>query len=305
MAGVPRMSALQRFFWTHSITSTEGCFGPRYLNLIPKREGGPVEFLGVDAARTRTRVATTLPRWAARGDGAAPLGALLAILDQCSTFGGTVELHRRGKAGFSVFLGGDVAGGAGPPLEADAPLVVETRLLKLGSTLGFVDCDVRRRDTGAVLVRALHQKHFDLPLHHEALVHSPLRHVALPLLQRIGDARPVTRYAGDDVPDVAALFPVAPDGAMAVEARHCNGIGGLHGGAACCLAEVAAAAAAPVGAGPATSMRVTLMRALRAGATARCDVTWPAPGTARVRVADAASGAPCVDATVGFSRAAP
>ena len=91
------MSALQRFFWTHSITASEGTFGPRFLNMIPKERGGPIDFLGVNAARTRTRVATTLPRWAARRDGAPPLGVLLAILDQCSTFGGTVEMHRRGK----------------------------------------------------------------------------------------------------------------------------------------------------------------------------------------------------------------
>ena len=72
-----------------------------------------------------------------------------------------------------------------------------------------------------------------------------------------------------------------------VTTDHCNGLGGLHGGAACILAEHTAGDDKPLAA-----MNVSLMRGLRAGAVARisCDA-------GRVSIVDA-SGAACYEATV-------
>ena len=68
---------------------------------------------------------------------------------------------------------------------------------------------------------------------------------------------------------------------------HCNGLGGLHGGAACILAEHSAGDDKPLAA-----MHVSLMRGLRAGAVARVSQE-----AGRVSIVDA-SGAACYEATV-------
>lgn len=296
---VTRMSAHQRLYWKHSLSSKLGSFGPRWLNMILDEDGGPVEFLGADADRTRTRHATTLPAWAARDDGAAPLGALLALLDQCTTFGGAAELHKKGMGGLSVVLEGGLAKSA-TPLRAGDGLVIETRRLKVGTTLGFLDCDLRRADTDEVLVRATHQKFFQLPKWQEIMLFTPLSAVTLPIIMKQIGALPSHDYRGDAAgAGPGDVLDLRPDNTIKIRGSHCNGVGGLHGGAACLLGEMAALNDRPT-AGRPTSLGVTFMTAMRPGTEARLDVTWPKPNEARVMIKNAATAAPCYDITVGF-----
>ena len=292
-----RMNPWQRFYWKQALSSKMGQFGPRYLDLNLKEHGGPVEFL--EATRDRSLCRARLPRWAARPDGSAPLGALLAILDQCSTFGGLAEFSPDGRTGVSISLSGEVEAGAS--LAAGELVTVETRLLKQGRTLAFLACDVYAGERR--LVSGRHAKFLNLGARHDLFIHSPLRHVTLPILERLADRDPPTAYEGDAEglgPD--DVFALGADGAMDVTTAHCNGIGGLHGGAACMIAEHAAATSRP-GVGAATSLSCTLMSALRAGQTAAVSTRWKegARPAADVLISDAKTGAPCYDVALAFS----
>lgn len=306
MQSMKRMNPWQRFYWKQQLTSPMGSFGPKFLNMTPVEYGGTIEFVESSPASSPviSRMRTRLPAWCAREDGRAPVGALLAILDQCSTFGGLAEFHSQGRAGLSVSLSGSVVDGkAAPCLGADAPLVVETKLLKCGKTLAFLDVLVRCGETDELLLRGRHSKFLKLSLQHDITIHSPLRHLTLPILERVTmlDAR--HDYRGDDAAP-ESVFDFRRDGdtgddLIDITRSHCNGIGGLHGGAACMIAELGATRAAPEG-GPPTSMAVSLMTALRHGSTARVRTEWASPLTAQVTISDEATGAPCYDVAVGF-----
>ena len=137
--------------------------------------------------------------------------------------------------------------------------------------------------------RARHAKFLKIDPLHDLLVHSPLHNAALPILSRYYEGLEPHPYVGDDT-SLDAIFKPRRihENAFEVDITndHCNGLGGLHGGAACILAEHAA------GDGGLKAMHVSLMRGLKAGAVARvsCDAE-------RVSIADA-SGAACYEATV-------
>jgi hypothetical protein len=120
-------------------------------------------------------------------------------------------------------------------------------------------------------------------------VHSPLHNAALPILSRYYESLEPHAYVGDDTCLDAIFKPRRiHENAFEVDVTndHCNGLGGLHGGAACILSEYAS------GDGGLKAMHVSLMRGLKAGAVARvsCDA-------GRVSIVDA-SGAACYEATV-------
>ena len=182
----------------------------------------------------------------------------------------------------------------------DEAITVETRLLKQGRTLAFLACDVRADDGDRLLLEGRHAKFLNLGFQHDLFIHSPLRRATLPLLEMLADRGPRHAYEGGAAGLTADdVFGFRADGSMDVTAAHCNGIGGLHGGAACMIAERAATRSRP-DAGPPKSMNVTLMAALRAGAAAPTATTWPTATQARVTIADGATGLPCYDVAVGF-----
>ena len=168
----------------------------------------------------------------------------------------------------------------------DEAITVETRLLKQGRTLAFLACDVRADDGDRLLLEGRHAKFLNLGFQHDLFIHSPLRRATLPLLEMLADRGPRHAYEGDAAGLTADdVFGFRADGSMDVTAAHCNGIGGLHGGAACILAEHASG-------GPLAAMHVSLMRGLKTGAVARIS-----SDAGRISIADA-SGAVCYEATV-------
>lgn len=284
------MNAWAQFYWAQSRSAPLGTFGPALLDQNLREWGGPVALL--EKTRTRTLATARLPPWCARADGNVPLGALLAIVDQVSTFCGQAEFDERGRPGVSLFLGGEVAAGA-PPLEPGCKLEISTTLLKGGRTLAWLACEVYRDKL--LVARAHHAKFLQISPLHDLIVHSPLHVASLPLLSAYYENCAPHAYVGD-APGLNADAVFRPRRLDAttfevdVTRDHCNGLGGLHGGAACILAERAAASA------PLAAMHVSLMRGLRAGAVARV-----AGADGRISIADAATGAACYEATLGYA----
>ena len=185
----------------------------------------------------------------------------------------------------SLFLSGEVVDEA-PSLEPGCGIEIATTLLKGGRTLAWLACEVYA--DGELVARARHAKFLKIDPLHDLLVHSPLHNAALPLLSRYYDSLEPHAYVGDDTCLDAIFKPrrVQENGfEVDVTKDHCNGLGGLHGGAACILAEHASG-------GPLAAMHVSLMRGLRAGAVARIS-----SDAGRVSIVDA-SGAACYEATV-------
>ena len=186
----------------------------------------------------------------------------------------------------SLFLSGEVVDEA-PSLEPGCMVEISTSLLKGGRTLAWLACEVYA--DGALVARARHAKFLKIDPLHDLLVHSPLHNAALPILSRYYSSLKPHPYVGDDTCLDAIFKPRRiQENAFEVDVTtdHCNGLGGLHGGAACILAEHAS------GDGGLKAMHVSLMRGLKAGAVARvsCDA-------GRVSIADA-TGAACYEATV-------
>jgi len=163
---------------------------------------------------------------------------------------------------------------------------IATSLLKGGRTLAWLACEVYA--DGELVARARHAKFLKIDPLHDLLVHSPLHNAALPILSRYYSSLKPHAYVGDDTCLDAIFRPRrVQENAFEVDVTkdHCNGLGGLHGGAACILAEHASG-------GPLAAMHVSLMRGLKAGAVARIS-----SDAGRVSIADA-TGAACYEATV-------
>ena len=188
----------------------------------------------------------------------------------------------------SLFLSGEVVDEA-PSLEPGCGIEISTTLLKGGRTLAWLACEVYA--DGALVARARHAKFLKIDPLHDLLVHSPLHNAALPILSRYYESLEPHPYVGDDTCLDAIFRPRRiQENAFEVNVTndHCNGLGGLHGGAACILAEHASGDDDK----PLAAMHVSLMRGLKAGAVARV-----CSEAGRVSIVDA-SGAACYEATV-------
>ena len=173
-------------------------------------------------------------------------------------------------------------------MEPGCGIEISTTLLKGGKTLAWLACEVYA--DGELVARARHAKFLKIDPLHDLLVHSPLHNAALPILSRYYEGLEPHPYVGDDTCLDAIFKPRRiHENAFEVDITndHCNGLGGLHGGAACILAEHSAGDDKPLAA-----MHVSLMRGLRAGAVARVSQE-----AGRVSIVDA-SGAACYEATV-------
>ena len=126
---------------------------PELLDQNLEEWGGPVSLL--EKSKNHTRATARLLPWCARRDGRPPLGAILALVDQVSTFCGQAEFDGRGRPGVSLFLAGEVVDGA-PSLEPGCGIEISTTLLKGGRTLAWLACEVYA--DGALVARARHAK---------------------------------------------------------------------------------------------------------------------------------------------------
>ena len=280
-----RMNTHAQFYWLQSRGSKAGAFGPALLDQNLREWGGPVSL--IEKSNNHTVATARLPPWCARRDGRPPLGALLALVDQVSTFCGQAEFDGRGRPGVSLFLSGEVVDEA-PSLEPGCGIEISTSLLKGGRTLAWLACEVF--SDGELVVRARHAKFLKIDPLHDLLVHSPLHNAALPILSRYYESLEPHPYVGDDTCLDAIFRPRRiQENAFEVDVTkdHCNGLGGLHGGAACILAEHASGDDKPLAA-----MHVSLMRGLKAGSVARVS-----RDAGRVSIVDA-TGAACYEATV-------
>ena len=147
-----RMNPHAQFYWLQSRGSKAGAFGPALLDQNLREWGGPVSLL--EKSKNHTVATARLPPWCARRDGRPPLGALLALIDQVSTFCGQAEFDGRGRPGVSLFLSGEVVDEA-PSLEPGCGIEISTTLLKGGKTLAWLACEVYA--DGELVARAARQ----------------------------------------------------------------------------------------------------------------------------------------------------
>ncbi|KAJ1456902.1 hypothetical protein M885DRAFT_563514 [Pelagophyceae sp. CCMP2097] len=257
-----------RLLWLYSARSKAGFYGPRHLNLVlnDDERGGSVEW---DSKSGASSVRTTLPPWCARRDGKPPLGALIAIFDEVSTYAGVARYDRAGRPGVSVKLSARVAADA-PQLPPGAPLRIETRNVKTGKTLAFVDVEVRCGATDRLVATGQHVKFLPMGLAVEIAMHPWLRRIVQPAVLAHLGRQAVHAFDGSAVSpdDVFKSFKAGTQNVKITEAL-CNPVGALHGGAAIQLAELAAQRSAG---GPepraAKSVSALLMSGLRPGETA-------------------------------------
>ena len=120
-----RMNNHASFYWLQSRGSKAGAFGPALLDQNLQEWGGPVSL--IEKSQNHTVATARLPPWCARRDGRPPLGALLALIDQVSTFCGQAEFDGRGRPGVSLFLSGEVVEEA-PSLEPGSGIEISTTL---------------------------------------------------------------------------------------------------------------------------------------------------------------------------------
>ena len=250
-------------------------FGP-LLGLLLPGDGGNLQLDRVH--KEGSKVVATVPEWLLLGPGRTlSLGGATALIDEVSTYTGTVAADRRSRPGLSVTLESEWVGppfgplglGAGPPR-----VVVRTWPLRIGKTLGFLNVDMSCADTGQLLVRARHVKYLPMGLFFDTVFRPAAVPLTLPIAERFWGSGSAPR---DEPFELHSMFPwqekggqdededdgqlhphqhphqlngqgqgaVGASGGFEREFRpsllHANPIGGLHGGAACLLSEQAAA----------------------------------------------------------------
>jgi len=140
-------------WWKYSRQSRSGIFS-HLLELVPKELGGSLDIELID--ERKSVVSATVPEWGIdETDGRAKLGVIMAMYDEISTYCGVCQWDRTMRPGLSLQLTGRATG----PLDVGQGdrIKIETRLLKTGKTVGFLDIVVK--DTNdRVLVHGEHTK---------------------------------------------------------------------------------------------------------------------------------------------------
>lgn len=230
-----------RNFFRFSARSQYGSFGSQYLGLRLEADGGCVSIVSEDVITAR------LPAWCTRRDGRPPLAALIALLDEAST--ATVAMRdRSGRFGVSVDLSGVVATDA-PKIDAETTLTFRTTPRRIGKTLAFADVDVFAN--GSLVLKGHHIKFLPSGFIMDNVDHPLMRPVVEAVVSRLPLGE--KRLEGED-----------PFAGMTVTTKICNPLGGLHGGAACMIAERAASSSTDNQLFP-SAMRVTLMASAKPG----------------------------------------
>lgn len=219
-------------FWKFALQSRVGYFGT-LLNLHPVEFGGSLEIR--ETTDEMSCVSVRIPRWCCDPhDGRVRLSALIAMLDEVSTYCGTCIWDRSMRPGVSIQLS---ARAATPQLDLgeDDVAVIETRLQKIGRTLGFVGVTVKT-ETGKELVQARHIKFMPMGAVFDLFLHPAVQGYSVPLWHRLVlDRQPLHQVPS--FPDrIEELFGMerskdSPlNSTLHVERQHGNPIGSIHGG---------------------------------------------------------------------------
>ncbi len=132
-----RQAAL--LFFNFSRRSPFGSFG-RYLDIAPVELGGTVEIQEIGP--TKSVVTTRVPSWCVDSSGALLLSGAIAQMDEISTYCGTLLWDRYLRPGLSLQLTARRIRSLSH-VRAGDKLIFETRLQKIGKTIGFVDVVIR------------------------------------------------------------------------------------------------------------------------------------------------------------------
>jgi len=265
----------------------KGRFGSSGMGFMSAEDGGGIRNNGAfdpDSVRLR------LPPWCLRRDGVPPLAALVALMDEASSYAMALR-DKRGRFGVSILLQGSLL----RRRECPGEVVATTTVRKLGRTIGFADVEVRCAETDAAIARGKHVKflHVGNPLADNAATLA-----RLPGFESLFDAYVSTLplHAPTDAADVPELFGLRDNAAQVVPAL-CNPWGSLHGGAACVLAEHVAQE------GVALSLTATFLSAIRSPDAAVVQATprTDDPAVVHALVSSARSGAPSVDVTLRYA----
>mmetsp|Transcript_6169 Transcript_6169/g.15710 ORF Transcript_6169/g.15710 Transcript_6169/m.15710 type:complete len:235 (-) Transcript_6169:498-1202(-) len=233
------------------------------------------------------------------------------MLDEVSTYAGTVQWDRNCRPGKSVQLEGrslrpiDIGPG-------DA-LVIETRLQKIGRTIGFVEITVENA-SGTPLIEASHVKFMPMGPLFDVGLHPTLQPLTLPAWEALLDRQSVHSYTMPEKIEELFSFTDLGDGSLelTITPELGNPIGGVHGGATVVLSQLAAfrAVEEKLGRGAvATAIRTNLLSSVDTtkglaviARTERDPESGHGPHTTRTRVTTPRGG-PVVDTTITWSAA--
>mmetsp|Transcript_6153 Transcript_6153/g.12514 ORF Transcript_6153/g.12514 Transcript_6153/m.12514 type:complete len:355 (-) Transcript_6153:1014-2078(-) len=234
-------------FWKFSERSRSGMFGS-LLGLLPEEHGGTtrLESLG----QNKSVVTTEIPAWCCHG-GRLRLDAAVAMFDEISTYTGVVSWDRTWRPGVSIQL----EGRALRPIEVGAGdrIRVETRLQKVGRTIGYLEIEIQDED-GDALIAGSHIKFMPMGPLFEMAFHPIWQNVSQRVWDAYLDKQPVHTFTmPNSIEEVFALQEVAHAahvpktfgkveyaGMLPIDQRHGNPLGSIHGGASTMLGSLGA-----------------------------------------------------------------
>lgn len=294
MALRSRISA-GRFFFRYSARSRDGCFGPKYLGLRLNDENRP----GSVEIASESVIRTQLPPWCAREDCRAPLGALVALLDEASTC--SIAMHdRNARFGVSVHLAGHIVDEA-PSTPAHCPITIRTTPQRVGRNLAFADVEVLAGSEERLVLRGSHIKFMPGGWLLDTIGHPWMRPITQQYFDTVVSRWPVKNVMDEESIGIGDVFALEGSN-LAVAPDHCNPLGALHGGAACMLSAHVACQQQPEHFP--VALRANLMAASKPGdrITISCRDAAEFVGsqrTSRARIATS-TGAPAVETTISF-----
>ncbi|GBG29918.1 Hypothetical Protein FCC1311_061382 [Hondaea fermentalgiana] len=248
--GAAASKRLALAFWKFSRRSRTGKFGS-LLGLHPEELGGTtrMEFLGPK----NSIVSTEIPAWTCE-NGKMRLEAAVALLDEISTYAGCCMWDQRCRPGFSIQL----QGRALRPIDVGAGerIKVETRLQRVGRTIGFLDIVISDED-GDPLISASHLKFMHSGAIFDLAFRPPFQETTRKLWEYLVlDRQPEHEFTMPSTFEEVFKIkeeennfgaedeaPVELAGLVSLDARHGNPVGSIHGGAATMLGAHAAALA--------------------------------------------------------------
>ena len=185
--------------------------------------------------------------------GAMPISALLALVDETTTWCG-VALDRARRPGVSISLDAALTEQDRPPRAGDK-LVFRSRAQKVGKSIAFLECDIHDAANGRQVARAGHIKAVNMGRAWNLLMADPIFPLTVSLLERFASHhRPMPIIDPADVDEFeriltpnscdAAPLPAPCVAAFTCQPEHIQETHLMFGGLHAMLHERAAAAAA-------------------------------------------------------------
>ncbi len=215
-------------------------FGGNILQIAPP---SPYTTLQAYSKEEKTLKCTwKVPASATMGNGELPLSALLAVIDDVTTWP-LVSADAKCRPGVSVQLGAELIGNP-EPIRVGSTLTFVAKATKVGATMGFTTCDVKNED-GDLICVGKHTKYLPMGRVYEIMMGN-----FMPVLSwyanNFGSKAGVDSVSDGESIGIDKVIGHEPE--IKVSPALCNPMGGLHGGAQAIATEFAAKAKIPKGA---------------------------------------------------------